>query len=297
MSRKSNALVLLAGGKGTRMGTGVHKQFLELGGKPLIWHSLNAAQRSDLIDDIILVSGEDDLSHIRELVGRYGFDKVSMIVKGGEERYLSVVNGVKAIFERGKECEAFTGTPEIILVHDGARPFLDDDIIGRCLEGVEVTGACVAAVPSKDTVKLAGEGGFAVETLRRDLVWQIQTPQTFDFYEIYSAYSRLMESENDLKQKGLLITDDAMVMELFSERRVKLVMGDYKNIKVTTPDDIELAKCFLPEYAAKYQKNFFFNDATPPYIVTGYQGNEQGADKLKQSLKQKRLPPTRQYNS
>ena len=83
MSRKSNALVLLAGGKGTRMGTGVHKQFLELGGKPLIWHSLNAAQRSDLIDDIILVSGEDDLSHIRELVGRYGFDKVSMIVKGG----------------------------------------------------------------------------------------------------------------------------------------------------------------------------------------------------------------------
>lgn len=242
MSRKSNALVLLAGGKGTRMGTGVHKQFLELGGKPLIWHSLNAAQRSDLIDDIILVSGEDDLSHIRELVGRYGFDKVSMIVKGGEERYLSVVNGVKAIFERGKECEAFTGKPEIILVHDGARPFLDDDIIGRCLEGVEVTGACVAAVPSKDTVKLADDDDIVTSEPPRKQVWNMQTPQVFYSDILHEACEKASEADRNSE-----ITDDARMVSMFVGTGIKLVMGSYENIKITTPVDVLIAGKILED--------------------------------------------------
>ncbi|MBO4882011.1 MAG: 2-C-methyl-D-erythritol 4-phosphate cytidylyltransferase [Lachnospiraceae bacterium] len=242
MNRKRNALVLLAGGRGTRMGTGVHKQFLELGGKPLIWHSLNAVQKSDLIDDVILVSGEDDMAQIRELVSRYGFDKVSMIVKGGEERYLSVVSGVKAIFERGKECEAFSGTPEIILVHDGARPFIDDGIIGRCLEGVEETGGCVAAVPSKDTVKLADENAIVESEPPRDRVWNMQTPQVFRSQILYEACKKASEADRDAG-----ITDDARMVSMFTDTKIKLVMGSYENIKITTPVDVLIAGKILED--------------------------------------------------
>ena len=122
--RKRNALILLAGGRGKRMGSNIPKQFLELGGEPLIRHSLNTIQKSDLIDEVILVSGAEDIQTIRDIVDRGGFDKVSHIVTGGEERYLSVVNGVLAICEKGG-CEAFDGKPEVILIHDGARPFVD----------------------------------------------------------------------------------------------------------------------------------------------------------------------------
>ena len=250
--KKKTAAIILAAGRGTRIGGIRPKQYQDFGGYPLIWYSLKAFSDS-FVDEIVLVCSEEDREYVSsEIVDKYGFSKVHGIIAGGLERYHSVYNGLKALrcMAEGAGCEPC----DIVFIHDGARPFVTGDIIQRAYDAAEADKACVIAVPSKDTVKLAGEGGFAVETLRRDLVWQIQTPQTFDFYEIYSAYSRLMESENDLKQKGLLITDDAMVMELFSERRVKLVMGDYKNIKVTTPDDIELAKCFLPEYAAKYQE-------------------------------------------
>ena len=221
MSRKRNALVLLAGGRGTRMGTDVHKQFLELGGKPLIWHSLNAVQRSDLIDDVILVSGEDDMAQIRELVSRYGFDKVSMIVKGGEERYLSVANGVKAIFERGKECEAFTGIPEIILVHDGARPFLDGE---------------------KDTVKLADDNDIVTSEPPRKQVWNMQTPQVFYSQILHEACIKASEADRDAG-----ITDDARMVSMFTETKIKLVMGSYENIKITTPVDVLIAGKILED--------------------------------------------------
>jgi 2-C-methyl-D-erythritol 4-phosphate cytidylyltransferase len=242
MSRKRNALVLLAGGRGTRMGTGVHKQFLELGGKPLIWHSLNAVQKSDLIDDVILVSGEDDMAEIRELVSRYGFDKVSIIVKGGEERYLSVANGVKAIFDRAKECEAFSGIPGIILVHDGARPFIDDEIIGRCLDGVEETGGCVAAVPSKDTVKLADENAIVTSEPPRDMVWNMQTPQVFFSQILYDACVKASEADVNAG-----ITDDARMVSMFTDTKIKLVMGSYENIKITTPVDVLIAGKILED--------------------------------------------------
>lgn len=242
MNRRKNALILLAGGKGTRMGSDVHKQFLELGGKPLIWHSLNAAEKSDLIDEIILVSGEDDMAHIRELVSRYGFDKVSMIVKGGDERYLSVVNGVLAIAERDGECEAFSGRPEVILVHDGARPFLDDEIIGRCLEGVEHTGACVAAVPSKDTVKIADDDDMVTSEPPRRNVWNMQTPQVFRFDVIYEAARKALDEKGDRE-----ITDDAQMVSLFTGIRAKLVMGSYENIKITTPVDVTIAGKILED--------------------------------------------------
>ena len=129
-----------------------------------------------------------------------------------------------------------------MFIHDAARPFVDEEIIRRAYDATMQYHASVVAVPAKDTVKIADAEGFAVETINRNMVWQMQTPQTFDFYEIYNAYSRLIETEDEIKAKGVEVTDDAMVLELFSDTRVKLVMGDYGNIKITTPDDMVFAE-------------------------------------------------------
>jgi 2-C-methyl-D-erythritol 4-phosphate cytidylyltransferase len=248
MTRKKNALILLAGGSGTRMGSDKPKQFMELNGKPLIWYSLNAAQKSDLIDEIVIVGSPEHFNELRNITDRFGFDKVSHIVGGGAERYLSVINGVKGLFESGTGCETFSGSPEVILVHDSARPFLTDEIIIRCLEGVGKTGACVAAVPSKDTVKLADEDGMVTEEPPRKNVWNMQTPQVFD--------AKLLKKACDLALKELqkcsasksempAITDDAQMVRLFTDNPVKLVMGSYENIKVTTPVDMLIAEKIL----------------------------------------------------
>ena len=105
--------------------------------------------------------------------------------------------------------------------------------------------AAVVAVPAKDTIKLADPDGFSEQTLQRDKVWLMQTPQVFDFYEIYEAYSKLIESEKELIEKGVVVTDDAMVLEMFSDTKVKFVMGDYGNIKVTTPEDITIMNALM----------------------------------------------------
>ncbi len=244
---KKTAAIILAAGRGTRIGGDRPKQYQDIGGYPLIWYSLKAFSDS-FVDEIVLVCSEEDREYVSaEIVDKYGFSKVHSVVAGGLERYHSVYNALKAL-----RCVAEGDNREpcdIVFIHDGARPFVTGEVITRAYESVLTDRACVVAVPVKDTVKVSDTGGFAVETIPRDRVWLMQTPQTFDFYEIYDAYSKLMESENDLKQKGVQITDDAMVLELFSDRKVRLVMGDYRNIKVTTPDDIVLAKCLLPEYA------------------------------------------------
>ncbi|MCR4792764.1 MAG: 2-C-methyl-D-erythritol 4-phosphate cytidylyltransferase [Lachnospiraceae bacterium] len=251
MKRKKNALVLLAGGRGSRMHSDVPKQFMMLGDKPLIWHALNTVQRSELIDEVVLVSSSDDIPVIRDIVDRNGFDKVSHITSGGKERFLSVVNGVLALSEKNGSCEAFDGGPEVILIHDGARPFLDDGIIERCLEGVTETGGCVAAVPSKDTVKLAGEDGIVTSEPPRSKVWCMQTPQVFDSRILFDVCRRVKEemSSDDPKVKERLsgITDDARMVSLFTDTRIKLVMGSYENLKVTTPEDIIIAERILEE--------------------------------------------------
>lgn len=233
------------------MGSDIPKQFMMLGGMPLITHSLEQVQRSELIDECILVSGKEDIPAIRDIVDRGSFDKVSLIVPGGAERYLSVVNGCEALFEKYEGCEAFEGMPEVVLVHDGARPFLDDGIISRCLEGVAETGGCVAAVPSKDTVKLAGTDGIVTDEPVRSSVWCMQTPQVFSLTAIKAACEavRKAEGSDDPDIKGTLngITDDAGMVSLFTDTKIKLVMGSYENIKVTTPVDLIIAERILEE--------------------------------------------------
>ncbi len=220
--------IVLAAGRGSRMGTDTRKQFLELGGRPLVCYSLSCLQDSAQIDEIILVTSDDCIDWCRqEIVEKYGYDKVRSVVPGGKERYDSVEAGLAACTDTA-----------IVLVHDSARPFLTEEILENGLRAVQKTGACVTAVPSKDTVKLSGEDGYVAETPARDRVWIIQTPQIF-------RYDLLTEAYKTCREKGMQdITDDAMVVERGSEARIAFAMGSYENIKITTPSDLLLAEMF-----------------------------------------------------
>ena len=226
----------------------VQKQFLLLDGKPLLWYSLKAFEDSPA-GDIILVTGEEDAEYCRkEIVEHYGFQKVRAIVPGGKERYHSVYEGLKALKER-----LGYGEKDYVMIHDGARPFVDAGMIERVMKAAERYGACVAGMPSKDTVKLSDNDGFAVQTPERSRVWTIQTPQTFKFGLIYGAYQKLLSDTE--YQKG--ITDDAMVVETMCGGKVKLVEGSYENIKVTTPEDMIVAESILEN-----RKKFAADDST-----------------------------------
>ena len=232
MKKEKNTAIVLAAGQGKRMRSKIQKQFLEIGGKPVLYYSLRCFQDSPLIDDIILVTGEDALSYCRsEIVDRYGFTKVSRIIRGGKERYDSVYAGLLA-------CE----DADYVLIHDGARPFITEEILQRGMEGVKETGACVIGMPSKDTVKLSDADGFVAETPDRKTVWTIQTPQIFSYSLIRSAHDSIRRK--DMSQ----ITDDAMVVEEESGTKIRLVEGSYMNIKITTPEDLNVAEIFLKTY-------------------------------------------------
>ena len=230
---KTTAIVL-AGGRGKRMNSAVPKQFLMIKDKPVLYYSLKAFEDS-FIDSVILVAAEDDKEYCQqEIVNRYGFKKVVSIVAGGKERYHSVLNGIKA-----------AGECDYIFIHDGARPFVTQDMLARLLETVKESHACVAGMPVKDTIKIADDNGFIATTPKRELVWMIQTPQVFDFALIQKAYLKLEKDEYSLLQKGISITDDAMVVEMLLGEKVKLVEGSYQNIKITTPEDLAIAEGFL----------------------------------------------------
>ena len=228
MSERNTAIVLAAG-QGKRMHSKVQKQFLEIGGKPVLYYSLRCFQESPLIQDIILVTGEESISYCKEeIVQKYGFTKVSAVIPGGKERYDSVYAGLCEC----RDCE-------YVLIHDGARPFVTEEILKRGLQKVKETGACVIGMPSKDTVKLSDEEGYVKETPNRKCVWTIQTPQIF-------LYSLIREAHDSIRQKDMSkITDDAMVVEQETGAKVALAEGSYQNIKITTPEDLDIAEAFL----------------------------------------------------
>ena len=233
MQEKTAAIVLSAG-SGKRMGGPVSKQYMLLRGKPVIYYALKAFQDS-FVDEIILVVGKGDVDRVRkEIVEQYGFTKVSAIVEGGAQRYHSVHLGLKAVKDA-----------DYVFIQDGARPFPDGAMLGRCLEAVRECGACVVGVPVKDTIKVSDAEGNIADTPPRERLWQVQTPQVFDAKLVCRAYDLLAEKEEELLAKGITITDDAMVVEQLTKHTVRLVMGDYKNIKITTPEDLILADAFL----------------------------------------------------
>ena len=228
MERKNTAIVLAAG-QGKRMNSKVQKQFLELGGKPLLYYSLKCFQDSGMIRDIILVTGAESVPFCKEeIVEKYGLTKVTKVIPGGKERYDSVYEGLLS-------CE----NSDFVLIHDGARPFITEEIIRRGIQGVEKTGACVIGMPSKDTVKIADTQGYVAETPERSSVWTIQTPQIFEYNLIREAHEKIRCRDMSA------ITDDAMVVEQETGVKIVLVEGSYKNLKITTPEDLDIAEIFL----------------------------------------------------
>ncbi len=243
MKKKRCTAIVLAAGSGSRMKSNVAKQYMLLNGKPLIWYALRAIEDSEIIDDCILVTGAEDIAYVqKEIVEKYGFHKVDTITAGGAERYLSVGNALDVIADEDIKVPNQDG---YIFIHDGARPFLTEEILQSTYEAVKKYHACVAAMPVKDTVKIADGAGYAASTPERKLVWSIQTPQVFDTELILQAYGKLREHQTELDRKGMMVTDDASVVELFTDQKVKLVEGSYKNIKITTPEDIKIAEAFL----------------------------------------------------
>lgn len=226
-----SSAIVLAAGQGSRMGTKIQKQFLEVEGKPILYYSLDVFEASSIIDEVILVVGNGLVEYCqKEIVDKYGFKKVKQIVIGGKERYESVYLGVKALVE---------SAPEYVFIHDGARPFVDEEMLERAYNEVVVSKACVVGMPSKDTIKVVNEEGIVIETPNRKYLWQVQTPQVFSYDLIKEAYFKLMEQET------INVTDDAMVLETVKGIPVKLVEGSYENIKITTPEDLFIAEAFL----------------------------------------------------
>jgi 2-C-methyl-D-erythritol 4-phosphate cytidylyltransferase len=227
--------VILAAGSGSRMNSDVKKQYMEIGGKPLIYYSIKAFEES-VIDDIVLVVSRGDVDYVKkEIVEKFHFDKVTAVVEGGLARYHSVRLGLQAA---DPVCD-------YAFIHDGARPFVTRDIIMRALQEVKTYRACVVGMPAKDTIKIADEKGFAATTPDRNLMWTIQTPQVFAYKMILELYQKLDRDEGDLMANGINITDDAMVVEYYTDTKIKLVEGSYDNIKITTPEDIAVAEAIL----------------------------------------------------
>ncbi len=229
--------VVLAAGAGKRMNTDTKKQFLEIHGKPIIYYSLKTFQES-FVDEIVLVVSEEDVAFCqKEIVEKYQLTKVIQIAIGGKERYHSVAGGL-----------AYLQDSDYVFIHDGARPMLTEEILNRSYEAVKEQDACVVGMPVKDTIKVADEDGFIATTPNRNLVWTIQTPQVFSYPLIKEAYDELLVREEELKNAGVNITDDAMVVETLKQKPVKLVEGSYENIKITTPDDLLVAKAYLTDF-------------------------------------------------
>ena len=223
--------IILAAGIGKRMQAGKNKQFILLDGKTVLERTLEVFGNNPLVEKIVLVvkSGEEETC--RNLL-KAEIAAKTLIVCGGKERQDSVYNGLKAI----------TWQCDYILVHDGARPLVTNEVIERTFKAAQIHGAAVCAVAVKDTIKQADESGQVITTLPRASLWAVQTPQIFRAQKLISAYEYAYET-------GYYGTDDASLLE-YAGQKVQIVMGDYENIKLTTPEDVELAERIL----AKRQK-------------------------------------------
>ena len=220
--------IILSAGKGTRMKSDICKQYMLVEDKPLLFYTLKAFEES-AIDHIVLVVGENDVSYVQEeIVDKYKIDKVYRIVTGGRERYDSVMNGLDVISDNGK-----------VLVHDGARPLIEAEYINQMIDSLNETEACIAAVPVKDTIKEVDEEGFVKNTPDRRTLWQVQTPQAFSVSLLKSAYKKMKINGSD----G--ITDDSMVVEKYTDTKVRIIECSYSNIKITTPEDLDFMKQVL----------------------------------------------------
>lgn len=218
--------IVLAGGRGKRMRNIQSKQYIDLNGAPILYYTLKQFIENDLIDKIILVVPEDEKDYCkREVLNKYGL-KIDDLVSGGNERQESVYNALEKLEKS-----------DIVLIHDGARPFVSQKIINDAVEYAKLYKAAAPGVMPKDTIKIKDSNNLSVDTLVRSELVAIQTPQAFDFNLIY-------ECHKEIKKRCISVTDDTSVVELLGHK-VYIYEGDYKNIKITTPEDLILAEYFV----------------------------------------------------
>ena len=234
-NRVKASAVIVAGGVGSRMKSDIPKQFIEVLGKPIIAYTLNAVSSCDDIDEIVIVTLPEYIVYCKDVVDAFGFKKVSNIVFGGETRRESVYNGLKEVSKDS----------DIVVIHDGARPLINPKTIADCIDTAAQFGCAAVGVKMKDTIKVVDSNGDIEYTADREKLWQVQTPQCFRYDIIMPAYQTLIDREQELLAQGITITDDAMVVELLGDVKVKMVEGSYENIKITTPEDLVVAESFL----------------------------------------------------
>lgn len=221
-------VVVAAAGKGSRMKSFTNKQYMLLNSRPVLSYSLDFFEKMDVVDEILVVCGADEIEYCqREIIDRFHYNKVSRLLPGGRERQDSVWTGLQELGE----------DTDLVAVHDGARPLLSSAVFFRLVSEAEKWGAAIPGIISKDTLKAVDRDGFVRQTLDRNAVYGIQTPQIFKFSELLTAYRQAYEDDF----RG---TDDASLFEHYIGR-VKVVEGDYNNLKITTPEDMITAEALL----------------------------------------------------
>ncbi|PJA19180.1 MAG: 2-C-methyl-D-erythritol 4-phosphate cytidylyltransferase, partial [Candidatus Diapherotrites archaeon CG_4_10_14_0_2_um_filter_31_5] len=222
-----NYAVICAGGKGTRINAGKNKVFVKIKGKEIISRTIQVFENAENINGIIISAAKEDEKEIKKIIEREGFKKVKAVVEGGKQRQDSVWNGIKKLKETAKK-------EDIVLIHNAANPFLEEKTINECIKEAEKFGASVAAQKVKDTIKRVNEDLLVKETLNRKELWQMQTPQTIIFHIALKAFEKAYK-------ENFYGTDDVQLVERI-HGKIKIVECPYENIKITTQEDIDLAK-------------------------------------------------------
>lgn len=220
--------IIVAAGKGKRMELDISKQFINIKNKPVLVYTLECFDKCPEIKDIILVISEEYIDYCRrEIIYKYKFNKNIIITAGGKERQNSVYNGLKKI----------SSDTDIVLIHDGVRPFIEISYIQKVIYSAYENKGCVLGVPVKDTIKICNQDGFIETTPEREKLWAIQTPQAFNYNILVKAYKKSIED-------NFIGTDDAVLVERLGYK-IKIELGSYKNIKITTPEDLITAEIML----------------------------------------------------
>ena len=232
--KQKTAVIVLAAGSGKRMQAGQNKMFLQLAGRSVLERTVAVFQGSEQVDGIVVVAKAEELEQVAHMVPREQFDKIICYTAGGKERQDSVLCGLEAIkFHEGHSAVQY----DKVLIHDGARPFVNEALIAALLAQLAQGCGTIAGVPAKDTVKRVMPDGMVQETLVRSELWNIQTPQCFYTDEILRCYRQAQE-------EGYYGTDDASLAEKYG-LSVRVVLAYYENIKLTTPEDLAVAEVFL----------------------------------------------------
>ena len=228
MVKMKIAALIAAAGKGKRMNSRISKPFIPVSGKPILAYTIDKFEKCKSIDKIYLIVNpeEKEICH-KNIILKYNFSKVQELVDGGDTRQDSIYNGL----------EALDRDTDIVVIHDGARPLVEENIIQNSIEKAQKYGAAIAAIPIKDTVKKSDNNFYISKTLNREEIWRAQTPQTFKYDIILPAYHQAYKDK-------YLATDDAAIVEKYGHK-VKLIIGPEENIKITTPFDLIVAEVFL----------------------------------------------------